>query len=277
MNKNSTVTHSGQISPNAEHPVAPLLLKDLKRSKGKVFNKEPRLLTAAEFANLKRQILTDLKTFDGARQLPYHNRQHTEAVFRRSNQLAKIALLSKEKKQLLLIASLFHDYIHGQRKKQSPHQLSFEQKSAIEADKVLSKLGFNLEQRLIVYGLILSTTFSNPNIHPATPLEKMLVSADLGGFVNSDKKWLTESIQVTMEMPPEKRPKNFKNWLADQEFFLKYVKNRLSPETRVLRWEQKLKEKQVLLKNLRRASPDAKKHQRQIQGLSILIEPLLTT
>lgn len=241
----------GQISPNALDPVAPTLRKDLQNF-GLPLYSQSRVLTATEFKQLQADVYAQIAKFDAKRKLPYHNLSHTKAVIKRILQLAKQAKLKSEEKQLIQIAGLFHDYIHGAREFSQAQNNSFEQQSATVADKILRSLGYSIVQRVQVYALIISTTFANEKIRPYTLLEKLLVCADLGGFNNSEKGWLRESLSVTLEASTIKRPKTFMDWLNQQEKFLQYAKDRLPKEALQLKWQDKLKQKHALLQSLKK-------------------------
>lgn len=232
-----------QLTPNATHIVANQLVSDLNKY-GLSDKDDDHVIPVRELQSIRREILAKIKEFDRGRKLAYHNVNHTRSVYTRVGQLLKKAKLSQSDNQLLKFAALFHDLIHGPKNgKHLQDDLTFEEQSAIEADFYGEKIGLSTRQRVVLYGLIISTTFSNPNIRPFTKMEKNLVIADLGGFNHSCQAWLLESWQVTQEIPQELRPTSLQNWLSEQNKFLEYVRERLTPEALELSWELALDNK----------------------------------
>ncbi len=239
-----------QLTPNAAQIAAPQLIIDLNES-GLAGPELDRVIPVRELQSIKREILARLKELDRVRKLAYHNVNHTRSVYTRVGQLLKRTNLSQAEGQLLKFSALFHDLIHGSKVDNNhPDNLTFEEQSAIEADLYAKKIGLSTRQRVLLYGLIFSTTFSNPNIHPFTSMEKNLVIADLGGFNHSCQAWLLESWQVTQEIPADLRPKNLQMWLKEQKKFLEYVRKRLTPEALELSWDQALENKFQLIELL---------------------------
>ncbi len=250
LNKKALEKQIHKITPNALKIVAPTLKRDLE-NQGIPNNEKPKILNAAELKKLEERVYRDIKKFDKVRRLPYHNVQHTMHVYKRTRSLLAKASLNQSDEQVVKVAALFHDYEHGIRDGKLPKDgLSFEERSASRADEVALELGFSMEQRLKLYGAIIGTTFSDPNIRPMTSLEKILVIADLGGFNNSSKNWLIESLCVTQEIPKAHRPKDVNAWLVEQQKFLKYVKLKLTPEAKDLSWNEALEKKDRLIKKM---------------------------
>jgi len=239
-----------KVTPNACRIVAPVLINDLNKV-GVEKVESPTLINERKLKQVYHDVLFDIRTFDKKRKLPYHNVNHTINVYKRVVHLLKKSKLNKSDAMIVRIAALFHDYEHGIRDGKIPRDgLTFEERSAIKADKFVKKLGFSMNQRLKLYGAILSTTFSNPNIHPSTPMEKLLVIADLGGFMNTNERWLIESYHVTQEIPQLQRPATLKEWLGEQKKFLAYVSMRLPAEAKNLRWQNELTKKKKLIQRL---------------------------
>ncbi|MBF0433707.1 MAG: HD domain-containing protein [Fibrobacteria bacterium] len=238
------------VTANAVTIEATALVTDIQ-NKGIAPRELDKCISYTEMLGIQKEILNKLKEFDSKRRLPYHNVKHSRSVFNRVVQLTRGSDLARSDIQLIKLAALFHDYVHGFSFSHSKlKHLSFEEQSAVYADKYGKKIGLSTRQRIVVYGLIISTTFSKPHINPDTRLEKILVIADLGGFINSSKDWLLESWQVTQEIPFSHRPGNLKQWLREQERFLDYVKMRLTPESIALGWHLALEKKFSVIKRL---------------------------
>jgi len=244
-----------KFGPNALEDLPESLLKDLKRW-GLPLLVEHRQFSQGEWLTCKKKILSEIKLFDLKRRLPYHNSFHTRDVLNRIDLLAQAAQIKAEDHLLLRLAALFHDYIHGRKNSSDNIPKSYEYRSALAADKFLKAKGFSLVQRTIVAALIRSTTFNHPDIVPRTHLEKLLVSADLGGFLQPASIWIQESVNVTLELPPSKRPKNLQAWIKNQQIFLMSTQKKLPSLVRSLGWLKELRHKKVLLKNLSNSKKD---------------------
>lgn len=237
-----------QLSPNALQIVAPVLNKDLKSSGLQL--EKPVCLEARYLHQSETEIYNEIKTLDKKKKLAYHNLNHTLSVVKRVRSLLKKTKWQESEKQLVLIAAMFHDYQHGYMAYTRNKDFSNEEKSAIQADLFAKKVGLTLSQRVQLYGMIISTTFSQPSIYPQTKYEKLLVMADLGGFINTNREWLIESLNVILEIPLKKRPTSIREWLQFQNNFLGYVKKHLTSEAKTLRWDEVLHKKITMLQRL---------------------------
>ncbi len=106
----------------------------------------------------------------------YHNLQHTMEVVNIVEEIADESGISREEKDLLLIAAWFHDAGYPENIPQH------EEKSAEYAERFLNKLNYPAEKVDIIRHLILSTKMPQ---NPKTELEKIICDADIA-YIGKD-------------------------------------------------------------------------------------------
>lgn len=122
-----------------------------------------------QFKEVKKFILGKLKK-ELPKHLFYHSIEHINDVYDSAKAIAKSEKISKEEKDLLLTAALFHDagFIIDQKE--------HERLSAEMAEKYLPEYGYTPEQIKIIRGMIMATKIPQS---PKTKLEQILCDADL--------------------------------------------------------------------------------------------------
>jgi hypothetical protein len=181
------------------------------------------------------KVLQEMRSLDNE----YHNDEHVSQVMVRSDQIGThvIPELSDQEHEDLMVAALFHDAGHcGQTDRKTctrdvPRKdLTNEEYSVVLMREALQN--HLPESRLArIEGMILSTTFGQtPHPHPATTkLEKILVLADVGGFLKPFDEWVRESLLVLEEAIPSGVPADFAAWKKTRIGFLDgYVRGLLT-------------------------------------------------
>jgi hypothetical protein len=165
------------------------------------------------------------KGFESETKNAYHNFPHElEVAFRVLKFFEDVDDPNLRKDMpLIFFAALYHDADHfGKTARVSPDGLSNEEHAiAVVADKEAKNVGFSVNDRVIIHGLIISTTFENKEIKPDTELEKLLVAADLGGVMKDIDEWLIESGNVALES--KDRPKSVQEFIKGRIGFLNYL------------------------------------------------------
>ncbi|WP_417886867.1 HD domain-containing protein [Zunongwangia sp.] len=116
--------------------------------------------------------------------LPYHNIQHTLEVFQFARKISDYENLSFEDKEVVSLASLFHDTGNGEIFN------GHEKISAEKADCFLTSLGYSKEKIERVKSCIVATKMPQT---PSSKLEEVICDADLahlgsGSFINYNKR-----------------------------------------------------------------------------------------
>ncbi len=225
---------------------APTLLRDLEHAD--LFEYDTIVFTPEEFSDIVNNIAELLRQNDIVRNNPYHNSVHAFEVFDRTEALTSELLLSPGDTQLLLIAALFHDFDHcGTTIRKDGTGLTNEEVAASHADAFAQEIGLNLEQRKLLYQLIISTTYGDAQIIPVTKMEKILCFADISGFTKSLDEWLDETIRVLKEIPKQHWPKTIEEWVIKKIEFLDWAQKR-APAGIGAHWFGSLEEKLKILK-----------------------------
>lgn len=237
--------------PNPE--LADVLYSDARLA-GKINSGEDRTFSEAETKAIEDEFLARLADIDAKEKHPYHNADHTKEVSDRTKEiLAFEPGIAVPEAQAAQFAALFHDFRHtGKTLRQAPDGLSNEQLASIIADHHAKAKGFSLNQRVLIRGIILGTTFGNPNIKPETHLERIVAMADIGGFRKSWNDWVEESARVLQEADPATRPKDLAAWLKGRKGFLTgFIRPRLEalPSAKQA-WENELREKEDIVDRL---------------------------
>lgn len=175
--------------------------------------------------------------------LPYHNMQHTLEVFQYARKISDYEKLSCEDKEMVSLASLFHDTGNSEIYK------GHEKISAKKAHCFLSSLGYSEEKIERVKSCIVATQMPQT---PSNKLEEVICDADLAhlgsnSFINcnrrlrlewnkcfnksfSDKEWLENNIifleshsYFTSYGKEILHPKKMKNLELLQEAYQKLV------------------------------------------------------
>ena len=140
----------------------------------------------------------------------FHNWEHTQAVVKESDRLAKFCKLDDEERSLLKIAAYFHDAGHVSC------YTGHEEASVDIANKYLSQFDFSKRKTDMISSLILSTKLSK---NCSTLMERVLHDADLSHVGKLDMaKWsnkLREEWEYCL-----KRKYTDKEWLLVQIDFL---------------------------------------------------------
>jgi hypothetical protein len=237
-----------EISENAKKIISSDLREDIKtlgidKSQDKEFD-------MVIFKDIKNEVIGKLKEIDSVRKNPYHNAEHAIEVLGRARKLMEKIILPLSRRQIVELSALFHDYDHcGRTHRFEPDGLSNEEYACLHADKYAKSIGFSVHQRILVQGLIIGTTFGNPQIGPKTELEKLLAIADVGGFEKSFEKWIEDSANVLKEVPIEKRPASAVEWLNNALNFINWIKERITPEAQKY-WGKGLEEKEKIISQL---------------------------
>ncbi len=191
------------------------------------------------FQKIKKKVFSDLKKLKHT----YHNYQHTKAVIRRTKTLCSqlTTPFSSEDQQLLEVAALMHDYDHSgtlrrnQRQDLELHTLSNEEFAALKADELFRE-HLDKSQREKLKSLILATTFfqiqkqdvistkSNNPYDAFHKEEKILIFADLGGFIDGFQFFFLDGINVISELQPHERPADYQHFLLFLASFLARVR-----------------------------------------------------
>jgi uncharacterized protein len=122
-----------------------------------------------EFNEAKKFIMGKLKK-ELPKHLFYHSIEHIKDVYESAKAIAKAENITKEERDLLLTAALFHDsgFIIDQKE--------HERLSAEIADKYLPDFGYTPEQLKVIRGMIMATKIPQS---PKNKLEQILCDADL--------------------------------------------------------------------------------------------------
>jgi hypothetical protein len=220
-------------------------LESLSKEEDKILSPEEVDEIVEKIVNLQR------KKFETETKNPYHNSEHLEEVVGRLKYLIeKLGGVIEEEKNLLLFSTAFHDYGHrGKNKDRIVDGLTNEEFAAREADKFAKRVGFSVKQRLVIYDLIISTTFGDSNISPQTRLEKILSMADIGGFTKSWEQWIYDGVDILRESVVV--PNNLEEWVENRLGFIAWIEEKLNnlPEAKDL-WGKHLTEKKEILSGL---------------------------
>lgn len=168
----------------------------------------------------------------------YHSIEHIKDVYDSAKAIAKSEKISKEDKDLLLTAALFHDagFIIDQKE--------HERLSSEIAEKHLPDYGYNPEQIKKIKGMIMATKIPQS---PKNKLEEILCDADLDylgrddffaigdklfselsmyGIIDSENDW--NKLQVTfLEKHHYFTPTSIKNRKAKKEEHLQLIKSKI--------------------------------------------------
>jgi hypothetical protein len=154
--------------------------------------------------------------------------------------------------------------------------MSNEEFAAKVADNHLES-ALSVRQRLVLQGLILSTSFgqANPanlpdvegvilqrNYTPKTDLEKLIAFADIGRFILGPNHHLDGSLKMLEELG--NIPQSFDTWLAGEKGFLKYIQIRFD-QIKTILGDEGVKFIQTKLDSLREAY-DTMEYDRSPEG-----------
>ena len=168
---------------------------------------------------------------------PYHNADHTVGMVTRLRAIAShlIVPLSADEAEDLDIAGLYHDAGHAgiTIRQNSPRDLprlclSNERYAVLmmrtELDDVLPP--WRVER---IENLIMATTFGQvPHPHPpTTPMEKIIVYADVGNINSPFENWVKDNFNVLRETPRAEWTTDFESFRQTRLGFLGYVRAKL--------------------------------------------------
>jgi hypothetical protein len=215
---------------------------------------------AQEVEPLRDAIRADLLSRLGGSENTYHEEGHSKEVVMRTgallDNLADPDMLTDRQKDLVLEAALRHDDDHAgdtYRQRAVGGELSNEEVAAAHAIEELRGVA-TAEELEFVEGLILATSFGQNAgaltkefgddegakekmerpYAPATPAQKLLALADIGGFVKGWDEWIDESERLSVEQggfPGD----SLDDWLANRLGFAQgYIKGLVFPGVREL-------------------------------------------
>jgi predicted metal-dependent HD superfamily phosphohydrolase len=158
----------------------------------------------------------------------YHNFNHTLRVVTNAAHISKKEDVSKEEREMLVLAAWFHDlgYIDGPEK--------HEQRSAVMAQDFLIENGYNPANAATVAQLIRATELT---ADPKNHLEKIIKDADCAHFADDNYIQLSELLREEWKLNQQKiftdaewAKGNRKMLLHYHRFFTDYAKEKLQPQ-----------------------------------------------
>jgi predicted metal-dependent HD superfamily phosphohydrolase len=158
----------------------------------------------------------------------YHNFNHTLRVVTNAAHISKKEDVSKEEREMLVLAAWFHDlgYIDGPEK--------HEQRSAVMAQDFLIENGYNSANAATVAQLIRATELT---ADPKNHLEKIIKDADCAHFADDNYIQLSELLREEWKLNQQKvftdvewARGNRKMLLHYHRFFTDYAKEKLQPQ-----------------------------------------------
>lgn len=195
---------------------------------------EPTAFEPARFAVILGDVLARATASVVAFGPPaYHNGRHFVEVVANARQLIEAQTVPDAIRQALLFAAAGHDFAHpgatfrkdAQRGVPLPdlgEGIATEAVSALLVNALAEEYGFNPAARLFIARSIGATTFGNPDIGPRSPLEAILVCADVAPN-DTFLVWYAKGVDVTFhERPAKPAPTTFSGWIDNRLGFINY-------------------------------------------------------